>query len=101
EKVLPSFAYHWLTDGNKYDSESLFYNGWLQKVIPENEWGNVNTILSSFIAKSGTQLKMLKEQYLKKLPILSLSAEMNMEVRNAAKLWDTLEHKKAVQAFFD
>src|SRR5699024_7165589 len=99
EKVAPVFAYHWLITGNNLDSDTLQQNGWLQKVILSDEWGNLSEMLRSFIDKSDGQLKMLKEQYLKKMPILSLSAEMSMEVRNAVKLWDSPEHKAAVQAF--
>ena len=42
-----------------------------------------------------------KEQYLKKLPILSLSAEMNEEVRNASLLWGTVEHQVAIRTFIN
>ncbi|HLR01902.1 MAG TPA: enoyl-CoA hydratase/isomerase family protein [Virgibacillus sp.] len=99
EKVEPIFAYQWLTEGTKYTAERLHKNGWLQKVIPQDTWGDEGKIMSSFIEKSERQLKMLKEQYLKKCSILSLSAEMNEEVRNAAILWDAHEHKIAVETF--
>lgn len=99
EKVASDFAYQWLMEGTKYDTDSLHHHGWLQKVIPTDEWGNWSKILYSIINKSDKQLKILKEQYLKKAPILSLSAEMNTEVRNAATLWGTIEHKTAVQTF--
>lgn len=99
EKVAPLFAYRWLAEGTRYDVDTLYYSGWLQEVIPPDEWGGFNDILISFINKSEEQLKMLKEQYLRKLSVLSLSAEMNVEVRNASTLWGTTEHKAAVQAF--
>ncbi|WP_164669108.1 enoyl-CoA hydratase/isomerase family protein [Virgibacillus doumboii] len=100
EKVHPTFAYQWLVEGEVYEASYLQSKGWLQKVADEALWDNREHLLKPFIAKSLEQMKILKMQYKKKLSMLGISALMDEEVRNCATLWDSQEHKDAVEQFF-
>lgn len=99
EKVHPSFAYQWLLEGEIYEASYLEKKGWLHKVVPNDLWNNFEKLLEPYISKSLDQMRVLKMQYKKKLSILGLSALMDDEVRNCAKLWDSQEHKEAVEQF--
>lgn len=99
EKVHSNFAYQWIMEGEIFDALTLKEQGWIHHIIQEKEWGNHQVLLKAYLSKSVEQMKYLKSQYLKKLSVLALSAEMNEEVRNCAKLWDSVEHREAVQRF--
>jgi enoyl-CoA hydratase/carnithine racemase len=100
EKVNPSFALYWLTEGSILKAEDLQQQGWLHKIMPIEKWNDpVNDILQPYIAKSYDQMKMLKLQYKKKISSLGLSSLMSEEVRNCASLWETEEHKEALRKF--
>ncbi|WP_040912363.1 enoyl-CoA hydratase/isomerase family protein [Lentibacillus jeotgali] len=99
EKVHSSFAFQWLMEAALYQADILQNKGWIQKVASDKEWDDRETLLKPYLSKSLEQMKILKMQYQKKLSILPLSAQMNDEVRNCAKLWETKEHKEAVREF--
>lgn len=101
EKISPEVAYQWLLEGVKYDINTLDKIGWIQKVIPADEWQRFENYLEPLIGKSEKQLNMLKKQYLKQISILSLSAKMNEEIRNASLLWNSQAHRKAVHSFMN
>ncbi|WP_174613148.1 enoyl-CoA hydratase/isomerase family protein [Virgibacillus ihumii] len=98
EKVHPNFAYHWILEGEMYDASYLFQRGWLHKVVPEHEWDDAK-LAESYLSKSRKQMHTLKRQFMKRTSVLGLSAAMSDEVRNSANLWDSVEHKEAVQNF--
>ncbi|MBP1968207.1 enoyl-CoA hydratase/carnithine racemase [Virgibacillus natechei] len=100
EKVNPSFALQWLMEGSIFDANYLKECGWLHTVVSKAVWDNRDELLQAYIRKSYDQMKILKSQYKKKLSNLKLSLLMDEEVRNCANLWDSEEHKKAVQQFF-
>ncbi|ALX47375.1 enoyl-CoA hydratase/isomerase family protein [Lentibacillus amyloliquefaciens] len=100
EKVHPVFAYQWLMEAEIHGAEYLLEKGWINRVVPEDEWNDRGTLLRPYLAKSLEQMKVLKNQYLRQVSILSLSAQMDEEVRNSANLWETAEHKEAIKHFF-
>ncbi|MBP1950622.1 enoyl-CoA hydratase/isomerase family protein [Virgibacillus litoralis] len=99
EKVHPSFAYQWLMEGEVYNASYLLKQGWLHKIASDELWTDHQKLLNPYLSKSFDQMNILKMQYRKKLSILGFSALMDDEVRNCAKLWESQEHKDAVQQF--
>ncbi|MEC5422798.1 enoyl-CoA hydratase/isomerase family protein [Virgibacillus sp. C22-A2] len=99
EKVNPSFALQWLMEASVYEATTLKEHGWLNRIVSEQEWKNKNELLQPYITKSYEQMKILKNQYKKKISSLGLSSMMNEEVRNCSKLWDSKEHRIAVEKF--
>jgi enoyl-CoA hydratase/carnithine racemase len=102
EKVNPSFAMNWLMEASILEADHLMQHGWLHKIMPMEAWGDKsNDFLKPYISKSYEQMKMLKLQYKKKISSLSLSSLMSEEVRNCASLWETPEHKAALNQFLN
>ncbi|MFC0301519.1 enoyl-CoA hydratase/isomerase family protein [Virgibacillus soli] len=97
EKVHPAFAFQWMMEGTIYGATYLLEKGWIHEVISEES--TFERILATYSSRSLQQMKILKSQYKRKLSNLSLSADMNEEMKNAAILWDTHEHKQAVNRF--
>lgn len=100
KKVHPSFAYHWIIEGNIYDTTTLQSNGWIHRVISEAEWEDEEKLLEHYINKTKAQCKWLKAQYIKHLDKKALLEDMTEEVVNCASLWNTKEHKEIVDQFF-
>lgn len=101
EKVHPSFALQWLAEGKMYDADFLYARGWVHEVIPETMWGNEEEILKSYMNKSFAQMQYLKSQFTEALSIPTLAEKMERESVRCASLWESEEHKKVVQAFFN
>ncbi|SFB18763.1 Enoyl-CoA hydratase/carnithine racemase [Lentibacillus halodurans] len=99
KKVHPVFAFQWLMEGETHEGAYLHRQGWIQKNVSADEWNNQETLLKLYLTKSMEQMKILKKQYKKKISILSLSAQMDDEVRNCAELWETKKHQYAVSQF--
>nr|WP_245837233.1 enoyl-CoA hydratase/isomerase family protein [Virgibacillus phasianinus] len=100
EKVHPSFAYTWLIEAEKYDASFLMDKGWIHRMV-STEIFEDQGVLSPYISKSLAQMEILDRQYKQKVGVLGLSALMDDEVRNCAKLWDSEEHVKAVSQFLN
>lgn len=98
EKVHPSFAYHWIVEGEMFDAAYLLQKGWLHKIVPEHDWDEAK-LVAPYLSKSVNQMNILKRQFMKQTSVLGLSAAMSDEVRYSANLWDSAEHKTAVQKF--
>ncbi|MFZ3576502.1 enoyl-CoA hydratase/isomerase family protein [Virgibacillus sp. DJP39] len=96
EKVHPSFAYSWLVEAEIHDGSFLQQMGWLHRIVSIDMWDDREDVLSSFISKTLPQMEILSNQYKQKVSVLGLSALMDNEVRNCAKLWDSKEHIEAV-----
>lgn len=101
EKVNPNFAYQWLLEARIFNAEKLEQTGWLHHVVKDEEMGNTEKLLKPYLIKSYKQMKILKNQYKKKISSLGLASLMNEEVRNCANLWDSKEHIKAVEKFLN
>ncbi|MBM7552866.1 enoyl-CoA hydratase/isomerase family protein [Thalassobacillus pellis] len=99
EKIRPERAYLWLTEATMYDYKKAYDIGWLHHIITKSELENIESLLQQFLNKSLLQLSHLKQQYEKKLSMLSLSSMMDEEVRVCARLWESEEHKQAVELF--
>ncbi|ASN07395.1 enoyl-CoA hydratase [Virgibacillus necropolis] len=99
EKVHSSFAYSWLIDAEVYDALFLKDKGWVHRIVPTEKWHDRTEILAVYISKSVAQMEILDKQYKQKVGVLGLSALMDEEVRNCAKLWDSEEHVDAVNKF--
>ncbi|MFC7061311.1 enoyl-CoA hydratase/isomerase family protein [Halobacillus seohaensis] len=98
KRIRPELAAHWLIDSKMYTTIEAYQIGWLHKIVSLEELKN-NPMIDPFLKKSYEQLRTFKEQYLQKLSIDQLSAEMDEEVRNCANLWESKEHIEAVDKF--
>lgn len=99
EKVHPSFALQWLTEGKMYDTTLLKQKGWIHNVIPASEWDNEMELLRDYLSKSLDQMAYLKSQYIESLSVPTLMEKMEKESARCASLWTSEEHKQAVQQF--
>lgn len=99
EKVHPSFALQWLTEGKMYDTTLLKQKGWIHNIVPANEWENETKILSDYLNKTVEQMAYLKSQYNESLSVPTLMEKMEKESARCASLWTSVEHKQAVQQF--
>ncbi|WP_249869880.1 enoyl-CoA hydratase/isomerase family protein [Oceanobacillus saliphilus] len=99
QKVNQSFAMQWLMEGKTYKADELKEQGWIHRIVSKNDWNNRHALLADYISKSYKQMILLKKQYLKKIIVTDLSDWMDEEVQHAASLWDSSEHKDAVQKF--
>ncbi|GGC80529.1 3-hydroxybutyryl-CoA dehydratase [Thalassobacillus devorans] len=101
EKIRPEFAFQWLVEAEMYSSERVAEMGWAHRLIEREELENLEQLLSGFLDKSIEQMKVWKRQYDKKLSMIALSPVMDEEVRACAKLWESEEHKEAVNRFMN
>lgn len=101
KKVHPSFALDWLTSGRSYRAAELLDKGWIHQMIDESVWERKETIFEDYIRKSVKQMHLLKQQFKTSIGANELSEQMFKELKNTATLWETPEHKRAVQKFFD
>ncbi|SHF49198.1 enoyl-CoA hydratase/isomerase family protein [Ornithinibacillus halophilus] len=99
EKVNPTFAYQWLLEANIYDANYLMEQGWINQIISSEEWGDVHNLVQPYLNRSTEQMKLLKGQYLASISVESLYRKMSDEVKSCASLWESPEHKLAVQRF--
>lgn len=99
DKVQPNFAFHWLMQAEMYPASYLQDQGWIQQVVPANEWGNEEDILKPFLKKSNDQMHYLKSQFTEETFADQLHVKMDKEVRRCAKLWNSKEHQEIVQSF--
>lgn len=99
-KVAPAFAYQWLLEAEIYSAEYLVENGWIHKIIPIKDW-NEEDLLKPYLKRSHGQMLHLKSQYLEKINQEKIYADMDLESRRSASLWDSEEHKSAVAAFLN
>lgn len=101
KRVHPSFAYQWIMEGAIFDSDYLIQKGWIHRQVAEDEWGNRDKLLQPYLMKSFSQMKILKDQFLEEIGVIGLKEKMMREVQKCASLWESEEHKRAVQAFFN
>lgn len=101
EKVHPSFALQWLTEGKMLDAHFLMQKGWLHKIIPEEEWIDEEKVLEDYMKKSITQMEYLKTQYMESLSIPTLLEKMDKESARCANLWSSPKHEKIVKQFLN
>lgn len=97
QRIKSDFAAHWLMDAEMYTSEQVYRIGWLHKMITVN-W-NAQEIFASFLNKTREQMEVLKRQYVDHLDMEFLSEWMDREVRQCSLLWESEEHKAAVENF--
>lgn len=100
KKVPSSFALDWLMTGSRYQAKVLLEKGWIHQVIKDEAWNNQEIILQDYINKSVDQMHLLKAQYKSHIHTENLSKLMREEVKNTASLWESPEHKAAVQKFW-
>lgn len=98
-KVAESFAFSWLMEGQIYDASYLHEKGWLQRIIPHQDWADKEQMLAPYMAKSSRQLRLLKKQYQEIALKGDMFAQMETEVRNCASLWASDIHQAHVNAF--
>lgn len=100
EKVSPSFAYNWLIEAEVYDASYLEKKGWINKIVAVDKWDE-NELLKTYLKKSHGQMLHLKSQYLENINQEKIYANMDLESRRSANLWESEEHKKAVTDFLN
>ncbi|WP_181348927.1 enoyl-CoA hydratase/isomerase family protein [Thalassobacillus sp. CUG 92003] len=99
EKIAADDAFLWLAEADMYQADKTLRIGWLHRILASEELHHIEGLAAPFTSKSLEQLKVLKRQYLRKLSILPLSAQMDEDVRACANLWESKEHKQAVERF--
>jgi len=99
EKVHPSFALHWLTEGKMHSVETLKQKGWIHQIVPAANWDVEDKLLANYLNKSFEQMSLLKSQYLEALSVPTLLEKMEKESARCASLWASETHKQAVEAF--
>ncbi|WP_027954100.1 enoyl-CoA hydratase/isomerase family protein [Halobacillus kuroshimensis] len=97
ERIHPTRAAHWLMDAEMYTAEEAFRIGWLHKVWTEKEVED--RMFQGFMNKTPRQMRILKGQYLKHLDKGDLLDRMEAEVLQCSRLWESVEHKRAVKKF--
>ncbi len=100
QKVNPSFALRWLMGGHTFDAQELKECGWIHRIVTDSDWFERSTLLQDYTSKSRKQMELLKEQFLNRLIEQDLAVQMSDEVKNSASLWDSPEHKAAIEKFF-
>lgn len=101
EKVHPTFALQWLTESKLYTANKLKQIGWLQAIVKEEDFTEINKLLKPYLNKTVEQMLHFKQQYKEKLQSLSLSALMNEEVRQCAQFWGSKIHQERVQRLLE
>ncbi|MBA2174279.1 enoyl-CoA hydratase/isomerase family protein [Halobacillus locisalis] len=98
ERIAAAQAAHWLMDAEMYEAAETLRIGWLHKMgtLEQLQSGR---FIESFLNKTETQMRQFKSQYLSSLSIKGLSDRMDEEVKECAVLWESEEHKLAVQKF--
>lgn len=98
ERIAPAQAAHWLMDAEMYKAVETFRIGWLHKIGTLEELRS-DRLIESFLNKTETQMRQFKSQYLSSLSIKGINDRMDEEVKECAVLWESEEHKLAVQKF--
>ncbi|HAM82144.1 MAG TPA: enoyl-CoA hydratase/isomerase family protein [Ornithinibacillus sp.] len=101
KRVHTSFAFRWTMEGTVYQGEELEAKGWLHRLINNEDWQDKDEVLAPYIAKSFQQMKIFKSQYLEEIGVIGLKDRMMNEVKKCASLWETEEHRHAVEAFLN
>src|SRR5690625_2189907 len=101
EKVMPSFAYQWLTEGSIYDATFLAEKGWLHNIIAASEWEDESIYLNKYMKNSVDQMRFLKSQYIESLQMPSLVEKMDKELFRCVQLWNSEQHQQAVRRFLN
>ncbi|MCD5322577.1 MULTISPECIES: enoyl-CoA hydratase/isomerase family protein [Pontibacillus] len=100
QRIHPLKAYEMLVQSRVYSTEEAIQLGWLQGIIHEDTLAeDIDHILQPFLQKNLDQLIHFKQQYVKQQIPLSLSADMDDEVRRCSNLWGNEAHKEAVERF--
>ncbi|MYL33034.1 enoyl-CoA hydratase/isomerase family protein [Pontibacillus yanchengensis] len=100
-KRLPSLvAYRMLVESKPFSAAQCLEMGWLQDIYDQSFIKEeMERILQPFLSKSTDQIKEFKQQYIRYEFPISLSVEMDEEVRRCSTLWGNDQHKKAVNSF--
>lgn len=101
EKVLPSFALQWLTEGEMYQASDLLEKGWLHHLVDEVSWADIDDLLQPYVRKSLEQMQYLKAQYKAAIHLDDLKEKMDIESSNCANLWASEHHQQVVQSFLN
>lgn len=101
EKVSPSFALQWLTEGEMYPARFLLEKGWLHQLVDEVSWNDIDDLLQPYIRKSVKQMQYLKAQFKAAIKVDELLEKMDVESSNCASLWASEHHQQVVQSFLN
>ncbi|KGX88553.1 enoyl-CoA hydratase/isomerase family protein [Pontibacillus litoralis] len=93
-------AYQMLIEAKAYSASESLRLGWLQGVYEHTSYQEeLEKILKPFLGKSVEQAREFKQQYIRYEFPVSLSVEMDEEVRRCSTLWGNDKHKQVVKAF--
>lgn len=98
KKIQPSFALEWVMGGEILPAEELRNYGWIQNVASEERWDS-EQLLERYNKKSLKQMRLLKAQFKTNIQVETLSEQMIEEVKTSSSLWDSEEHRKALEKF--
>ncbi|MFZ0371213.1 MAG: enoyl-CoA hydratase/isomerase family protein [Halobacillus sp.] len=98
QRITPGNAAHWLMDAEMYEAERTLHIGWLHKISSLEDIKGLKDI-HPFLNKTAAQMRVFKKQLLKESFPEDLYERMEEEVRLCSNLWETEEHKLAVEKF--
>ncbi|MCA0969382.1 enoyl-CoA hydratase/isomerase family protein [Halobacillus litoralis] len=98
ERIKRDMAAHWLLTSEMLTADEVKEFGWLHKVCTEEEWQS-GQLLTPLLNKTPAQTKWFKRQLLSSLRLDELSVRMEEETAHTSVLWESEEHKEAVQKF--
>ncbi|MFD2925413.1 enoyl-CoA hydratase/isomerase family protein [Halobacillus naozhouensis] len=98
KRISSNAAAHWLMDAKMYTAARALEIGWLHKIVDKQDMDE-KELLRPFLEKSLEQLHVFKQQYVQRLALDGLSQQMDEEVQQCARLWESEGHVEAVRRF--
>jgi enoyl-CoA hydratase len=97
-RIAPAQALYWLTTSENYPSETLQQWGWIQNIYANDN--EEKALLLPFIEKKVNQMRLFKQQLLMHPQLKDIKTDMEREVHNCAAIWNSDEHKLALDSFW-
>lgn len=100
ERVPSSVALDYLLSSQIHTSEKGFEDGFIQFLLEEGDLKEeCENVLAPYLNQSVDVLTAYKEMWLRRLDSGKIVENIDKEIRNCAKLWESDEHHQAVQNF--
>ncbi len=102
EKVAVTEALNMLLSARMYTSEELLHNGFLQSVIEDESFKDgVISYVEPFLQHSKEVVLAYKSKLVNRYDKNLIHENIQKEIRECARLWESAEHHEAVQAFLN
>ncbi|WP_332690001.1 enoyl-CoA hydratase/isomerase family protein [Halalkalibacter lacteus] len=102
ERVTKNIALDMLLSARMYSVDELYKKGYLQKVVLNTSFPEgVIEYLTPYLMQNKGVLQAYKARLLDQLDRTKIHRNIENEIHNCAKLWETDAHHEAVQAFLN